>query len=96
MARKRVLVFVLAAAVGSLLFFAWRVGGLRPYALIGGSVAVLLAASYALRGTLPSWAYLIFVDRDGDPSHLSPRVWLPALLAASLGAGLLLWWSASR
>jgi hypothetical protein len=97
MPRKRLIVLILAAAVGGLLYYTWSTGAaITTEVLITGCVIVGLALLYVLRGSLPDAFYGVLVNRDDDPSNVPPRIYLPILVAALLIAAALLAWTLAR
>ncbi len=88
---RRLAALTLAIGLAVLLAVGLALGSvdLRRASLLG--VGVALGGWFALRGGLPSWlyegngtildAFRPNLNRDDDPGNISPRVYLPILLA---------------
>jgi hypothetical protein len=96
--RKRVIVLALAAVLAVLGVYGWATGTATFDVLRLIGLGVVLAVVYVVRrGTLPDMAYRFAnVLPDDDPRNLSPRIYLPILVAAILIAAALYVWTVSR
>jgi hypothetical protein len=97
MLRKRLIVLILAAIVAGLLYYMWSIGDAGNRSpLVMGAVIIGVALLYVLRGSLPKVVYHVLINRDDDPSNVSPRVYVPILIAAFLIAAALFLWTLAR
>jgi len=90
---RRVAVLLLTMMLAGLAIYVWRakVGDQRVLWLLGTGIG--LGVIYTIRGgSLPPWVYRLGGGRitdDDDPRNLSPKVYLPVLLAVIVVALLL-------
>ena len=90
---RRAAVLLLTMMLGGLAIYVWRakVGDQRVLWLLG--TGTLLGVIYTIRGgSLPPWVYRFGggrITNEDDPRNLSPKVYLPVLLAVIMVALLL-------
>ena len=90
---RRAAVLVLTLMLSCLAIYVWRakVGDQRVLFLL--STGILLGVVYTIRGgSLPLWVHRIGgnkITNEDDPRNLSPKLYLPVLLAVIVVAALL-------
>jgi|SRR6266478_4942136 len=90
---RRVAVFLLTMLLAGLAIYTWRanVGNRRVLLLL--AIGIVMGLIYTVRGgSLPPWLYRRGggkITEDHDSRNLSPKVYLPVLLAVILLAAVL-------
>ena len=103
---KRIAALLLTMALVALGIYSLmaRIGDLKTFYLL--AVGIILGTLYTIRGgSLPRFVYRLGrshwfhggeITADDDPRNLSPRLYLPILLAAVLAAALIYYFFAPR